>query len=245
MLSELGLALSPLPAEPCSDSWKTEGAVRSSLLLSSLLLNDNDAALDPVSLLALPVTPFLNFNDAGGGGTAREYMNAAKEVGDVSQDEMDWLGIAATRLNARLLLSVLADVAYPEVITDPTAIPEGIEQPPILCAGWKPGWSTDTVAAIAARERGAKMVLNLSNIEYVYDDDPSKNPDAKPYTEMGWDQYRAMVGNEWSPGMNAPFDPIASKIANEEGMTVVVANGRLENLTAMLSNEPFEGTILK
>jgi uridylate kinase len=181
----------------------------------------------------------------GGGGTAREYMNAAKEVGDVSQDEMDWLGIAATRLNARLLLSVLADVAYPEVITDPTAIPEGIEQPLILCAGWKPGWSTDTVAAIAARERGAKMVLNLSNIEYVYDDDPSKNPDAKPYTEMGWDQYRAMVGNEWSPGMNAPFDPIASKIANEEGMTVVVANGRLENLTAMLSNEPFEGTILK
>ena len=181
----------------------------------------------------------------GGGGTAREYMNAAKEVGDVSQDEMDWLGIYATRLNARLLLSVLADIAHPEVITDPTAIPENVEKPIILCAGWKPGWSTDTVAAIAARERGAKMVLNLSNIKYVYDDDPSKNPDAKPHTEMGWEQYRAMVGNEWSPGMNAPFDPIASKIADEEGMTVVVANGRLENLTAMLGDEGFEGTILK
>ena len=54
-----------------------------------------------------------------------------------------------------------------------------------------------------------------------------------------------MVGNEWNPGLNAPFDPIASRLAEENGMTVIAADGRnIENTRAILSDEPFEGTII-
>ena len=54
-----------------------------------------------------------------------------------------------------------------------------------------------------------------------------------------------MVGETWTPGKNTPFDPIASQIARKEGMSVICMDGRnIENLMAMLSDMPFEGTTI-
>jgi len=36
-----------------------------------------------------------------------------------------------------------------------------------------------------------------------------------------------MAGDQWIPGMNLPFDPIASKLADELGVTVKILNGRI------------------
>ena len=49
----------------------------------------------------------------------------------------------------------------------------------MVAAGWHPGWSTDFVATILAERLQAKTILNLSNIDYVYDKDPNKYKDAK------------------------------------------------------------------
>ena len=115
----------------------------------------------------------------------------------------------------------------------------------LVAAGWKPGFSTDTDAVYLARKFGAKKVINLSNIRKVYTDDPKLNADAKPLDRISWDDFRKMVGSEWSPGKNTPFDPVASKIAAEEGMSVICADGRnIENLIAILKDEPFEGTTI-
>ena len=41
--------------------------------------------------------------------------------------------------------------------------------------------------------------------------DPRKDKNAKPIDKITWTDFRKLVGDEWIPGMNAPFDPVASK----------------------------------
>ena len=55
----------------------------------------------------------------GGGTTARAYQQAASKVTKLTRDDLDWIGIHATRLNAHLLRTVLRDLAHPRIITDP------------------------------------------------------------------------------------------------------------------------------
>ena len=92
---------------------------------------------------------------------------------------------------------------------------------------------------------GATTVVNLSNIAKVYTDDPRTNPDARPLDAIGWDDFQKMVGTEWTPGRNTPFDPIASAIAREHGMTVVCADGRnIPNTMAILRGQEYVGTTI-
>ena len=115
----------------------------------------------------------------------------------------------------------------------------------LVAGGWKPGFSTDTDAVYLARRFGASKIINLSNIAKVYTDDPRKNPDAKPIDSINWEDFRKMVGDEWVPGKNAPFDPIASRLAQESGIKVICADGRnTENTLAILEGGNFEGTVI-
>lgn len=85
----------------------------------------------------------------------------------------------------------------------------------------------------------------MTNIDKVYDKDPKKFPDAKPIDTISWKSYRAMAGNTWVPGMNLPFDPIASKLAAELGVTVRILNGKnLDNLARALDGKKFLGTTI-
>ncbi len=183
---------------------------------------------------------------AGGGAPARVYQEALRKINSTAPVELqDWLGIKATHLNAMLLRAVFSDFCRDDVVTDPTAPEVSFTGRVLVAGGWKPGFSTDTDAVYLAKRFGGKKVINLSNIKKVYTDDPRKNPEAKPIDRISWKDFRAMVGNEWNPGLNAPFDPIASRLAEENGMTVIAADGRnIENTRAILSDEPFEGTII-
>ncbi len=181
----------------------------------------------------------------GGGAVARTYMDGGKAVIDMTNDQLDWLGIHASRLNAQLVRTIFDDYAAEEVIIDPTiSIP--MEKPITMGAGWKPGWSTDYDAVSVAVANGIDRVVNLSNIEYVYDKDPNEFDDAKRIIETTWSDFRKIVGNEWKPGLNAPFDPIAAKLADENSIEVVVADGKnIENLEAIIDGKEFIGTCIK
>jgi len=179
----------------------------------------------------------------GGGTTARQYQQAARQVGKLTLDDIDWLGIHATRLNGHLMRTILRDVAHAIMVKDPTRPFPQWKEPVLISAGWKPGWSTDYVATRLAKKVGAEVVVNLSNIDYVYDKDPNQHKDAKKIERMSWKAFREMVGNEWNPGMNVPFDPIASKCAEMSGMQVVILNGsNLKNLKAFLQGKKWQGT---
>jgi uridylate kinase len=179
----------------------------------------------------------------GGGGPARAWQKAYREVVETADnDAQDWIGIMATRLNAQLVRSIFLDICPQEVVYDPTAV--SIFGGRILVAsGWKPGFSTDFDAVVLAERFMADTIINLSNIAKVYTADPKVDPSARPVDSMSWADFRLMVGDDWTPGKNTPFDPVASKRAQELGLKVICAAGRdLANFQAILENRPFEGT---
>lgn len=182
----------------------------------------------------------------GGGGPARAWQKAYRGISGeaASSDEADWIGIMATRLNAQLVKAVFGSLCPQEVITDPTK-DEPMAGRVLVAAGWKPGFSTDNDAVLLAERFGAKTLINLSNIEKVFTADPKVNPKAKPLDAISWADFRAMVGDEWIPGKNVPFDPVASRQAEKIGLKVIFAAGRnLINLSKILNNEDFIGTTI-
>lgn len=181
----------------------------------------------------------------GGGATTRHYQQAAQAVhGTIENEDLDWIGIHATRLNAHLIRVIFRDIAHSHVLKHYEIIRK-VDEPVIVAAGWKPGWSTDYCAITVCQDYGVKWAINMTNVDQVYDKDPKKFPDAKPLTEVTWKDYREMAGSKWIPGMNLPFDPIASKLADELGVTVKILNGKnLDNLAKALDGEPFVGTTI-
>ncbi len=192
---------------------------------------------------------FSFFIIAGGGKTARNYQGAARNVrsGDLSRDDLDWLGIHATRLNAHLLRTIFREDAHPRISTDPSNADEVcVAQEHILIgAGWRPGWSTDHCAVIAAETLGARRVINLSDIDYVYSADPRTHEDATPIKQIGWADFRNLIPSEWDPGLSSPFDPIAAQKAQKLEVEVAILNGnKLATLENYINNKPFVGTII-
>ncbi len=181
----------------------------------------------------------------GGGKTCRNYQNAANEISEIKKDDLDWVGIISSRLNGELIRSIFGKDAYEDVIYDPTQYID-TDKKIIVAAGWKPGFSTDTDAVLMAKNLNAEKVLNLTNVDYVYDKDPRKHEDAEPIKEISWVDFKKIVGGEWIPGLNLPFDPNASKLAEEAGIKVIIINGTdIDNLKDCLSGNEFKGTIIE
>lgn len=181
----------------------------------------------------------------GGGAPARAYQKAYREIIQEARDvEADWIGVAATRLNAQLLAAVFAPLCSDSVVIDPVNVPD-FRGRILVAAGWKPGFSTDYDAVLLAQKFRADTIVNLSNIARVYTADPKSDPDALPIDKASWSQFRGIVGDRWEPGKNAPFDPIASKLASELGLRVIVASGTdIENFEAILTDASFAGTVI-
>lgn len=181
----------------------------------------------------------------GGGAPARAYQGALREVLPNSDSyTQDMLGIKATHLNGSLVKAIFSDVCLDDLVTDPTQDIQFTGRV-LVAAGWKPGFSTDTDAVYLAKKFGGKLIINLSNIAKVYTDDPKKDPKAKPIDDISWDDFIKMVGTEWIPGKNTPFDPIASGLAREAGLKVVCADGRnIENTMNILKGLEYTGTTI-
>ncbi len=183
---------------------------------------------------------------SGGGKIARQYIEAGREViGDVADEDLDWLGIHATRFNAHLLRTIFQDIANPRIIINYEKKIEDWSEPIAIGAGWKPGWSTDYDAVVLARDYKANVMINLSNIDGVYDKDPKKHKDAKMIKKITWEEMEKIVGTKWSPGLNAPFDSTATQLAKSLGLTAIVTSGHdFKNLENIIEGEPFKGTVI-
>lgn len=181
----------------------------------------------------------------GGGKVCRRYQDVAKEISTPTHDDLDWIGIASLKLNAELVRVIFGEKAHSRVVSN---LSEGLtfDKPIIIGSAYEPGQSTDWDAVLAAENIGAKKVINLSNTDYVYDSDPNKNPDAKKIEKISWAEYRNLIPRDWNPGLNSPFDPIASKKADELGIEVSFISGaNIDNLKNCIEDLPFIGTTIK
>ena len=179
----------------------------------------------------------------GGGKICRRYQDAAKAMGEISKEDLDWIGIRATRLNAELVRTCFGNDAHGKVIHDPHESID-VNRRIIVGAGFEPGSSTDLRAVQLAERFNAVRVINMSNIDYVYSADPKKDPHAERLETISWSAFRKLVGDKWDPGLNMPFDPIASREAEQMGLEVAIIGNDMLNFEHLLNGEEFRGTTI-
>ena len=180
----------------------------------------------------------------GGGKICRVYQKALLEFGAKNNDR-DWIGINVSRLNAEVVKQMFAGNSYDKIVTDPNKKIK-TNKDVVVGAGFKPGWSTDYVSVLMAKTYGIGTIINLTNVDYVYDKNPSQFPDAKLLKEVDWKSFERIVGDKWTPGLSMPFDPRASKLAAKLKIKVIMLNGKnLERLEDFLNNKPFIGTVIE
>ena len=182
---------------------------------------------------------------AGGGKLARRYQDAARiSRGNLTAEDADWIGIHSTRLNAHLLRTLFVEHAQDRIVKNPTRA-FNTKYSIIIGSGWKPGNSTDYCAVMAAKKLGAKKLVNLSNIDYVYTADPRKDPSATKIEKTTWNEFRKLIPKDWDPGLSSPFDPVAAKEAQVMKLEVAVINGtKLSEFEQYLDGKPFAGTVI-
>ena len=180
----------------------------------------------------------------GGGKLNSRYNEVARKLAEPSDIDLDWIGIASLKLNAELLRVMFSEYAHGEVISN-LSTKFSFSRSILIGSAFEPGHSSDYDAVLAAKNLGAKKMINLSNIDYVYDSDPKKNPNAKKIEKISWADYRKIIPKEWTSRLNSPFDPTASKVAEQENIEVIIMNGKpIGNLAKYLDGEKFLGTII-
>lgn len=134
----------------------------------------------------------------GGGNIlrGREFSNANSIVAPATAH---YMGMLATAINALALQDVMEHFGIPTRVQSAIPIPPVAEpfirrrcirhlekgRVVILAAGTgSPFVTTDTAAALRAREIDADVVVKATRVDGVYSDDPLKNPHAVRYSEI-------------------------------------------------------------
>ncbi|OVE84921.1 UMP kinase [Natronolimnobius baerhuensis] len=162
----------------------------------------------------------------GGGGVAREYISAARDLG-ANEIELDQLGIDVTRLNARLLIAALGEDAVTAPATTYDEAGEALRRSDIsVMGGVAPAQTTDAVGAALAEYVDADLLVYATSVPGVYSDDPNETDDATKYDRLAAnDLVDVIAGLEMNAGASAPVDLLAAKIIERSGMRTIVLDG--------------------
>ena len=182
----------------------------------------------------------------GGGGLARKYIGIGRGFG-MEETYLDQIGIAATRLNAMLLISAIKDGVNQHPFEDlDEAAGNADNYNPIVMGGTVPGQTTDAVAAFMAAMLNADLFINATAVDGVYEEDPRKNPDAKRFETLSFRQLTGIVGESLEQaGTNIVIDPVAARAIAEAKVKTYVINGRdLKNFVNAIEGHEFRGTII-
>ncbi|MBI5158732.1 UMP kinase [Candidatus Micrarchaeota archaeon] len=184
----------------------------------------------------------------GGGAAARTYADAIRKAGG-GEFQADEAAILSTKQNALLLIAALGDVAYPLVCRDfDEAAEASVTHKIVVMGGTIPGITTDTDAALLAEKTGAKRLINLSNIDAIYDSDPKKNKNAKRYAELSFEKMLELASesDKRTAGTHFIFDLVACKIIARSKIVTHFIHGRdMECVKSALAGKKDHGTIVK
>jgi len=180
----------------------------------------------------------------GGGKTAREYIKIGRSL-NLSEENLDLLGIEMTRVNAKLLSMIIfgSDKKIPEETKEVINQDNNIT----IMGGTIPGHSTDKVAAELAEKIDASKFIIATNVDGVYTKDPNKFKDAKQIKEIKIDELIKKYGTDWKKaGENIVIDGPALKIISRLRNPVFILNGKkINQLNNAINGNIFNGTIIK
>ena len=126
-----------------------------------------------------------------------------RSSGNMDRTRADHIGMLATAMNALALADALERVGC-DVRVQTAISMQQVAEPYIRnravrhlqknrvvifgCVTGNPFFSTDTAASLRAAEIDAQVILKATMVDGVYDSDPHKNPNAKRYSTISFDQ---------------------------------------------------------
>lgn len=183
----------------------------------------------------------------GGGRTAKKYISIGEDLG-ASKNELDQMGIEITRVNARLLIAALGDIAGPEPPKNfDKAIRSMLKNKIPVMGGTTPGHTTDAVAAELAQNSNSDLLIFFTDVDGVYTTDPKKDKDAEKIDIMtNSDLADLMSKMEFEPGMTAIIDPFATEILQKsKTKALVLGKGEIKRLPKIIEGSEHSGTEIR
>ena len=169
-----------------------------------------------------------------------------------SEDRLDRIGIAATRLNAAIVRESLADAGIPVSGTIPRSVNEAASllegRQVVVMGGTRPGHTTDAVAIRLAVAVAAERCVIATNVSKVHDSDPRADPDAVPHDRLTHSQLQAIVGpaEHSQAGPSQVVDPVGASAAAIAGMPLSILDGRdPEVIRVAMEGGDFGGTVVE
>ena len=179
----------------------------------------------------------------GGGNFMR-----GRDAHEMDREIADYIGMMATIMNSLALKDVFTklgcnvynqsglEVSIIDKI-DIDKMNEAFNHNKIIIFGGgtgKPFFSTDTGAALRAKDIHADMIIKLTNVDGVYDKDPNKESDAVMYDEVTFDE---VIEKELGV-----MDLSAMEICRDNNIEIVVTNIDNENALMDIINDKNVGT---
>lgn len=187
----------------------------------------------------------------GGGSIARQYIRAIRAS---TENEVlcDLIGIDISRINSRLIITEMKELAYPQVPKSFEELSVAMSSDKVVVmGGLQPGQSTTSVAITVAEFLKAQKLVILTDVDGIYDKDPNLHKDAKMLENISYSFLQQLilessVNTQASAGEYRIFDAVSLQILKRSGMDVLVISGKnLNQFSKFWSNEKeIVGTII-
>ena len=187
----------------------------------------------------------------GGGLIARKYIDAVREFQE-NEALCDTYGIDISRLNSRLMIAALKDLAYPQVpcSLEDLSVALLLKKVAVL-GGIQPGQSTTSVALQVGEFIKADEILILTDVDGIYDKDPNKFSDAKLIKRANYEDLKRLfidsdTKNQSAAGEYRIFDAVSLQILKRSDLKLRILSGKdLSSFKNYWSgNEAIKGTIV-
>ena len=162
----------------------------------------------------------------GGGRVAREYIAVVRRF-KADESFSDELGIEVARLNAKLLIAGLGELAWQHVPTTLEEVAVGFQSGKVIVmGGLTPGQSTAAVSALVAERVGADLLLMATNVDGVYSADPKKDKKARRLEKVSPPAlYRTIMEGGVRAGEYELLDLVSLSILERSKMKTIILNG--------------------
>ena len=183
----------------------------------------------------------------GGGKTARNYIKAVRSE-NLKHYFESLVGIETTKLNARLVGGFLnLSCRIPDSLKEVKQ--ELFNHNIVVCGalGFQPDMTSDGDAAQIAVYLKAKMFVNVTNVNGLYDKDPNKFKNAKLIPEISYKNFLNILNNiKYESGQHFVLDQRAAETIAKNKIKTVIINGKdFNNLWNFILNKKFTGTIIQ
>jgi len=184
----------------------------------------------------------------GGGKTARTYIEGLENQKIKPKKKellQSYLGIASTRLNARLMTYFFGEEAHQGIPHNMKQIKNLLRTHNIIFCGalrYSKNQTSDSTSAKLARYFHTQFI-NLTNVKGLYNKNPKKFRSAEFIPEISYKNFLKIAkAVPFKPGQHFVLDQKAAKIIKKSKITTFILGNDTKQLDNLLNRKHFIGT---